>query len=73
MANVFGGHISDLEIMLFEERIPDGWESRILKRKGLTMQAFNKDAFRIEKNTKKIMAAVTANGNQVVEEQEKQG
>ncbi|KIY71349.1 Cloroperoxidase [Cylindrobasidium torrendii FP15055 ss-10] len=73
MVTIFGGRISDLEIMLLEERIPDGWESRILKRKGLTMQAFNNTVLKVERNTKKIMAAVAAHGDQVAADSEEHG
>lgn len=33
---------------LLEERIPDGWQSRILHPMGLTMAEFNMTALRVE-------------------------
>jgi len=34
---------------LIEERIPDGWESRIRKTKGLTFAAFNPVVYKVER------------------------
>jgi hypothetical protein len=45
--------VDDLETILTEERIPDGWESRIRNRKGLTMSRFNVTAMRVEIATTK--------------------
>jgi len=33
--------MKDIESILVDERIPDGWESRILKPYGLTITSFN--------------------------------
>jgi len=41
MLTIFGGRVDDLRTVLLEERIPDGWESRVRKPFGLTMLAFN--------------------------------
>ncbi|KAF9453352.1 Cloroperoxidase [Macrolepiota fuliginosa MF-IS2] len=38
---IFGGRVKDLETILLEERLPEGWESRVLQRKGLTLTTFN--------------------------------
>jgi hypothetical protein len=38
---VFGGRVEDIETVLLEERLPDGWESRVLERYGLTIITFN--------------------------------
>jgi len=38
---IFGGRVKDVESILVEERIPDGWESRIMKPYGLTFATFN--------------------------------
>ncbi|KAK0205181.1 Chloroperoxidase [Desarmillaria ectypa] len=54
MLTIMGGRVKDLESFLVEERIPDGWESRILSRKGLTFQAFNKTVIKVEWKTKKL-------------------
>jgi hypothetical protein len=34
---------------LIEERIPDGWESRVRKTNGLTFAAFNPVVFKVER------------------------
>lgn len=52
--------MADLEPFLIEERIPDGWEPRILSRKGLTIQAFNGTVLKVESKTKKIMSSAVA-------------
>ena len=49
MLTIFGGRVEDLEIILTEERLPDGWESRIRKTFGLTMAAFNLTVFGVER------------------------
>lgn len=46
---VFGGRVKDLEVFLTEERIPDGWESRIRESSGLTIRRFNNTAKKISK------------------------
>ncbi|KAG6810652.1 hypothetical protein H0H92_010915 [Tricholoma furcatifolium] len=38
---IFGGRVKDLETILLEERLPEGWESRIRETKGLTLITFN--------------------------------
>ncbi|THH09015.1 heme-thiolate peroxidase [Phellinidium pouzarii] len=48
MLTIFGGRVDDLQVMLKEERIPDGWESRIRDPFGLTFAAFNRTVFRVE-------------------------
>ena len=40
MLRIFGGKLDDLETMLLEERIPDGWESSTKARHGLTILSF---------------------------------
>ena len=52
LLTIFGGRISDLRPFLLEERIPDGWESRIRSRFGLTFLVFNLTVFRVEFGTK---------------------
>ncbi|TDL27806.1 chloroperoxidase-like protein [Rickenella mellea] len=44
----FGGIPSDLRVFLKEERLPDGWESKVRKPAGLTISTFNSTVFRIE-------------------------
>jgi len=48
MLTIFGGRVDDLEAMLLDERIPDGWESRILEPMGLTIIAFNLTVAKVE-------------------------
>jgi len=45
---IFGGVVEDLRILLKEERIPDGWESKVKAKHGLTMCSFNKTVLAIE-------------------------
>jgi len=62
MLTVFGGRQKDLEIVLTEERFPEGWEPRILARKGLTMAMFNRAARKVELgiDEKKVQVAPAA-------------
>lgn len=48
MLTIFGGRIRDLETVLIEERLPEGWEPRIRKRHGLTMTTFNNTVLKVE-------------------------
>ncbi|CAL1710015.1 unnamed protein product [Somion occarium] len=48
MLTIFGGDIKDLRPFLLEERIPDGWQSRITKPMGLTIAEFNSTVLRVE-------------------------
>ncbi|KAF8654807.1 hypothetical protein AX16_003376 [Volvariella volvacea WC 439] len=41
LLTIYGGKVKDLETILLEERIPDGWEPSIRERMGLTMLTFN--------------------------------
>jgi hypothetical protein len=52
LLTIFGGKIDDITPFLIEERLPEGWESRIRSRYGLTMATFNKTVFRVEAGTK---------------------
>ncbi|KAF8497381.1 Cloroperoxidase [Russula emetica] len=45
---IFGGRTSDIYTFLTEERIPDGWESRVREQMGLTFTSFNWTIFRVE-------------------------
>ncbi|KAL1707752.1 Chloroperoxidase [Schizophyllum commune] len=40
MVRIFGGKLDDIETMLLEERITDGWESSTKARHGLTILSF---------------------------------
>ncbi|KAI9459320.1 Cloroperoxidase [Russula earlei] len=48
LLTIFGGRVSDIYTFLTEERLPDGWESRVRDQMGLTMFAFNRTVFRVE-------------------------
>ncbi|KAH7883017.1 Chloroperoxidase [Phlebopus sp. FC_14] len=41
MLTIFGGRVEDLRVLLHEERLPHGWESRVRNPWGLTMTTFN--------------------------------
>ncbi|KAF9224876.1 Cloroperoxidase [Gyrodon lividus] len=41
LLTIFGGRVDDIRILLLEERLPQGWESRVRKPYGLTMLTFN--------------------------------
>jgi hypothetical protein len=62
LLTIFGGRVDDLESILIEERIPEGWESRIRKRMGLTFAAFNFTVFKVERgiDEKKYRAKIAA-------------
>jgi len=51
MLIIFDGKVDDLESILVEERIPDGWEPKLRARKGLTLLTFNKTVLRVELGT----------------------
>ena len=38
----------DIHTFLTEERLPEGWESRVRDRMGLTFFAFHRTVFRVE-------------------------
>ena len=48
MLTIFGGRVDDLRMILLEERLPEGWESRIRKPYGLTVFTFNLTTLPIE-------------------------
>ena len=48
MLTIFGGRMDDLRPFLTEERLPDGWESRIRHRMGLSMLEFNLTVLPVE-------------------------
>ncbi|KAF5350437.1 hypothetical protein D9756_008662 [Leucocoprinus leucothites] len=41
MLTIFGGRIKDLETVLLEEKLPEGWQSRVRAKFGLTLAHFN--------------------------------
>ncbi|KAI9568890.1 hypothetical protein HD554DRAFT_2204878 [Boletus coccyginus] len=48
MLTIFGGRVDDLRVMLLEERLPAGWESRVRKHYGLTILTLNSVVFPVE-------------------------
>jgi len=48
LLTIFGGRVEDLEVILKEERLPEGWESRVRNPWGLTFGAFNSTVLRVE-------------------------
>jgi len=44
LITIFGGQVKDLETILLEERIPEGWESRVRRWFGLTLTQINLSA-----------------------------
>ena len=64
---IFGSRLQDIESILVEERIPDGWESRVRKPYGLTFAAFNFVIIPLELETNrkvKELEAAAQKGNQ---------
>ena len=45
---IFGGRVSDLESILIDECLPEGWESRVRKPFGLTIASFQPTVLRVE-------------------------
>jgi len=62
LLTVFGGRVDDLKSILTEERLPEGWESRIRSRMGLTIAAFNITILKLERSIdeKKYKARIAA-------------
>ena len=48
LLTIFGGRVNDIYTFLTEERLSDGWESRVRDQMGLTMFTFNRTVFRVE-------------------------
>jgi hypothetical protein len=53
LLKIWGGQIKDLELFLAKERLPDGWETKVRSRMGLTIGGFNKMVFQLEYGTRK--------------------
>ncbi|KAH9956337.1 Cloroperoxidase [Russula dissimulans] len=45
---IFGGRVGDLYTFLTEERLPDGWESRVRDQMGLTLIGINRTVLPVE-------------------------
>jgi len=48
MLTIFGGRVEDLKALLIDERLPEGWQPRILARYGLTFASFNSTVLKVE-------------------------
>jgi hypothetical protein len=48
LLSTMGGRVDDLHSFLLDERLPEGWESRVRQSRGLTLVNFNKLALTIE-------------------------
>jgi hypothetical protein len=48
LLTIFGGRLRDIHTFLTEERLPEGWESRVRDQMGLTFLAFNHTVLRVE-------------------------
>ena len=48
LLTIFGGRMGDIYTFLTEERFPDGWESRVRDRVGLTVLRFSFTVFGVE-------------------------
>ncbi|KAM6501172.1 Chloroperoxidase [Amanita muscaria] len=68
LLTVFGGRYDDIKVFLTEERLLDGWESRVRKVNGLTIAAFNTVVipveFRTASKTKALVEEYKANAEQ---------
>lgn len=57
---IFGGLQKDIESILRDERIPEGWEPRLRKRHGLTIAAFNTSVIPLEFKTSGLVKTEAA-------------
>ncbi|KAI0268504.1 Cloroperoxidase [Russula aff. rugulosa BPL654] len=48
LVTIFGGRLSDIYTFLTEERIPNGWESRVRDQMGLTFFSLNRTVIGVE-------------------------
>ncbi|KAG1722646.1 heme-thiolate peroxidase aromatic peroxygenase [Suillus paluster] len=48
LVTIFGGRVDDLRSFLLDERIPEGWESRVRQPYGMTLMNFNKTILGVE-------------------------
>ncbi|KAH7928882.1 Cloroperoxidase [Leucogyrophana mollusca] len=64
LLTIFGGRVEDLRSILFDERLPEGWESRIRQPHGLTITNFNTTVLRCEFGTREKDFEVSKVGNE---------
>jgi hypothetical protein len=60
LLRICGGRVSDLRDFLIDERIPEGWESSVRSRKGLTFASFNFTVIPLEISTAKYVKSLNA-------------
>ncbi|KIM77856.1 hypothetical protein PILCRDRAFT_825071 [Piloderma croceum F 1598] len=48
LLTIFGGRMDDIRSLLFDERLPDRWESRVRSQFGLTFGAFNSTVIKVQ-------------------------
>jgi hypothetical protein len=48
LLTIFGGRLNDIYTFLTEERLPDGWESRVRDQMGLTLGTLSRTVLRVE-------------------------
>jgi len=53
LLKMWGGQVKDLEPLLREERLLEGWETKVRSRMGLTMGAFNRTVLQVELGIRK--------------------
>jgi len=70
LLTIFGGRVRDLQSVLIEERLPEGWQSRVRNRWGLTFASFNLVVFPLEFsiNEKKYRAKLASEHSEASQE-----
>ncbi|KAH9947757.1 chloroperoxidase-like protein [Amylocystis lapponica] len=58
LLTIYGGSVKDLRPILLEERLPDGWQPRVLHPMGLTIIALQKTVLRVEMGIKEEVESV---------------
>jgi len=64
---VFGSHVSDLESILIEECLPEGWESRVRKPFSLTIASSQPTVLKVEFGIDKHKYATQASSTAAAE------
>lgn len=54
LLTIFGGRMDDIRTLLFDECLPDGWESRVRSHNGLTFGAFNSTVLKVLIGVKEV-------------------
>jgi len=69
LLTIFGGQVRDLETILIEERLPEGWEPRIRAKMGLTILTFNRTVMKVELGTRRHNPVSAPNAENPASEQ----